>query len=688
MKKLSLLLSFVLVAALTSHSQIPLYQPCHFEEGLQERYRSAAENMIGGRLATLAERSGERRGGNQLRTIPVVVHVIHNGGNENISQSQIESQIEVLNEDFGKYPGTNGDGAGVDTKVRFCLARIDPDGDCTNGVVRIQSHLANHQTYQRNLLTELSVWDPARYLNIYVVASINGNVGGYASFPGGPPSEDGIVIRHNLFGRLGTATGLGRTCTHEVGHWLGLYHTFQNGCGSDPCLDGDLVCDTPPVSQANFNCPSNSNSCSNDVPDLDDQVENYMDYTNDACQNMYTNGQSLRMEASLDTIRTLIWSLANLAATGCDSAYVPPTSCPVKADFVALNTQICEGIDVDFSDRSLNGPTSWNWSFPGGVPSTSNVQNPTVNYASTGTYDVELIVSDSAGADTLLLPGYITVSPPGVGDSLPYAEDFDLGIYPPTGMSINNLDGGVTWELDTMASVSGDYSIKINNLINTNYGSADELALPPLNLASAHPDSHVVMRFKWAYAKSDPLYSDELLVLLSTDCGVSFGQIFYRTQNALTTGPTQTTPFVPSPSQWREAQINLNPYRNDSFVQIKIVNVTDGGNNLYIEDIFIGELFNQLLEAGEGMEMESRVRVIPQPNGGQGALEFDLPVAGRVEARVFDGQGKVVGEWTMGEGRVGRNRMRMEAMGLAPGLYRIEVRSGEWMENGSWLIQR
>ena len=162
-----------------------------------------------------------------VKLIPVVVHVIHNGGVENISDAQIQSQIDVLNEDYRKMVGTSGDGSGVDTEVEFCLAKLTPDGRCTNGIVRIQSTLTNHLTYQRAQLKNLSYWDNTRYLNMYVVKTINGGSGiaGYSSFPGGPPDEDGIVVLYNYFGRIGTvaAGSTGRTCSHELGHWFGLY---------------------------------------------------------------------------------------------------------------------------------------------------------------------------------------------------------------------------------------------------------------------------------------------------------------------------------------------------------------------------------------------------------------------------------------------------------------------------------
>jgi PKD repeat protein len=522
-----------------------------------------------------------------IKLIPVVVHVIHNGGTEDISEAQIESQIRIMNEDFGKMQGTKGDGNGVDTKVRFCLAKIDPQGRCTNGIVRIKSELTVHQQYQRALLKELSFWDNTRYLNIYVVKSINGGVGGYASFPGGPPSEDGIVVRNDLFGDIGTAkSGLGRTATHELGHWLGVFHTFQNGCGVDTCLDGDGVCDTPPVDKPNFGCPTNANSCSNDVPDLPDQIDNYMDYTDDNCKSMFSKGQAMRMQASLDSIRWRIWSDSNLISTGCDTNYQAPANCPVIADFITLNRSICTGGKIEFMGKILNVIQSWSWSFQGGTPAASTDQNPQITYNSPGIFDVQLVVSDSFSSDTLFFSGYIEVNQPGLGASLDYYQDFEIDPF--KGLTINNPDGGVTWNLDSTAAKSGRYSLKIDNLINTNYGSVDEIILNDLDLTSLPGGAAAFLQFDWAYARSSPTFSDDLIVLVSNDCGLNYTRVFFSTGVALATGPTQTTPFIPDSSQWKHAKINLFQVKNDSSVQIKLVNVTDGGNNLYIDNIFVG----------------------------------------------------------------------------------------------------
>lgn len=646
--------------------------PCYFDEHANKKRLIETERRIQSAIHRKLASWDLVNSLDSIRTIPIVIHIVHNGGPENISDAQVASQLQILNEDYGKLPGTNGDGNGVDTRVRFCLAGIDPDGNCTNGIVRVKSSLTNHQSYQRALLKELSFWDNSRYLNIYIVKSINGNVGGYSSYPGGPPDEDGVVVRHNQFGNTGTAAkGFGRTTTHELGHWFGLYHTFNNGCGTDVCLDGDYVCDTPPQAAPSFTCVT-MNTCSNDDPDVNDLKENYLNYTPGSCQNMFTSGQKRRMDATLDSIRTIVWSSANLVSTGCESNYSPPSYCPVVADFVTLTPVLCTGNSAYFIDRSLNSPTGWLWTFIGGTPSASTDQNPTVTYASEGTFAIKLVISDSVSSDTLEKINYVTVKLPGRGDPLPFIENFDTGIYPPMSLTINNPDGGVTWELDSLASVSGDYSIKINNFINTNYGSSDELVLPYVDLTTANSDSNVYLSFMWAYAKSDPTYSDEMLALLSSDCGVTYDRVFYRTQNDLATGPTQTTPFVPDSTQWKRASILLNAYRNNSYVQVKIVNVTDGGNNLYIDNIYVGD-GSSITSVREYSSTEKAITVYPNPSGESAIVEYSLSRQAPVNIYVYAPLGQLVKSYSEGMKDVGRHQYTLSLDGLASGIYFVKV---------------
>lgn len=255
--------------------------------------------------------------GGVVYTIPLVVHVFHNGEavgvGANISDAQVLSQIQVLNEDFRRMAGTRGfntDPDGADVEVEFCLAKQTPDGCPTNGIDRVnigqnginETSLPNALT-QMDALKPASIWDPSKYMNMWSVA-FNGGSGllGYAQFPGGTANTDGVVSDYRTFGSDDdpnvTLTGdfnLGRTMTHEVGHYLGLFHTFQGGCAESE--GGDLCADTPAVASGASNgsiCNTGNDSCPTPVG-TPDMVENYMDYSTDVCMNIFTNDQKARV---------------------------------------------------------------------------------------------------------------------------------------------------------------------------------------------------------------------------------------------------------------------------------------------------------------------------------------------------------------------------------------------------------
>lgn len=666
MKILFILLFFI--PAIYSFGQDRIKAPCLFDEYIHQQTIARSEQII----RNNSKPPGQFLKAGNVRVIPVVVHVIHNGGVENISEAQIQSQFEVLNEDYRKMAGSNGDGNGVDSEIEFRLAKINPDGKCTNGIVRIQSTLTNHQTHQRSQLSNLSFWDNTRYLNVYVVKSINNGSAGYASFPGGPDNDDGIVIMHNYFGKTGTASsGLGRTMTHETGHWLGLYHTFNNGCGTDTCLDGDYVCDTPPAaSPTNFNCPV-KNSCTNDFPDINDQVQNYLDYSSDACMNMFTSGQKQRMDATLSALRWNIWQPANVSATGCDSSYVSPP-CNVIADFTSNGKNICRGSAVNFINKSQNSPVTYQWYFPGGNPSTSAIANPTVIYDSVGIYPVTLAATNAIGNDSLTHPDFIVVSEPVPGASLTYSEGFENIVFPPVGITVENPDTGVTWERDTLASVSGIASVKINNLININYGQGDAFILPELDMSS-YPGTPY-LSFKWAYARTSTIYSDELIVLLSKDCGLNFTQIYYKTGNALATAPVQTTPFIPDSTQWKSAKLSLANYITYNNVVIKFVNVTDGGNNLYIDNIQVGD--TAFISETNEINSENLITIFPNPANSGLTIKYTLPQAEKVNLSIYNIEGKKFILMENKNQEAGVYSLPVNPDLLSPGIYFLQMDTG------------
>jgi len=237
----------------------------------------------------------------EIIIIPVVVHVLYNNNSQNISDDQIRSQLDVLNEDFRRMNTDKSNtpdafkANAADTRIMFCLAQINPEGYPAKGIVRKYTSTTIFDVNDAMKFTAAggdNAWNSKKYLNIWV-CNMGSNAIGYASQPGGQADRDGVVIQYTAFGRIGILMSnfnKGRTSTHEIAHWLGLTHIWgDNECGNDG------IDDTPQQSSYNNNCPSfpSVSSCS---PDSNgDMFMNFMDYTNDACMNLFTNGQKTKM---------------------------------------------------------------------------------------------------------------------------------------------------------------------------------------------------------------------------------------------------------------------------------------------------------------------------------------------------------------------------------------------------------
>ena len=258
----------------------------------------------------------------KIVTIPVVVHVVHRTAAENISTAQIESQINSLNKDYGaRNPDKSRTpnvwaGFVTDTRIQFALATTDPNGKATQGITRTnttKTSFGSDDSVKSVASGGADPWPSDKYLNIWVCTLGDGLLG-YAQFPGGPPSTDGVVILNRAFGTTGTAAdpfNLGRTVTHEIGHWLNLRHIWGD---TEDCTGNDFVDDTPQAQSPNFGKPTFPHvSCTNGPNG--DMFMNYMDYVDDAAMVMFSPGQVVRMQATLAGPRaTLVISAQHLTS--------------------------------------------------------------------------------------------------------------------------------------------------------------------------------------------------------------------------------------------------------------------------------------------------------------------------------------------------------------------------------------
>jgi hypothetical protein len=283
---------------------------------------------------------------NEIITIPVVVHVLFNNADQNISTEQVLSQLEVLNKDFRLL---NTDKAllpdafktfSADARIMFCLAKVDPDGRATTGINRKytkKEFFSGDDGMKFSSMGGVNNWDTERYLNIWVCRMF-GRVLGYATPPGGDITKDGLVINYDVFGTTGkvrASFNKGRTTTHEVAHWLGLKHIWGDvSCGDDE------VEDTPRQKSYNFGCPSfpRTTDCSPNANG--DMYMNYMDLTDDACMNMFTQGQKSKMRSifSLKGSRNSFLRSYQCDASLATSGPLPEDSIPVKvpADLIQI----------------------------------------------------------------------------------------------------------------------------------------------------------------------------------------------------------------------------------------------------------------------------------------------------------------------------------------------------------------
>jgi hypothetical protein len=359
--------------------------------------------------------------------IPVVVHVVHNNGTENISDAQINHQLEELNKHFSNFYLASA--PAVNTGIQFILANKDIQNNTITGITRHQSYLYQHKKIkQTDSLMQLGINNlpMTHYLHIWIVKEIldaNGNnlgVKAYATRPGSKfKGSEGVVINYDWIGdyeEYGSpvdANSRANALTHEIGHYLGLYHPFEGGCAgldaSDCAKKGDLCCDVPAVSGQNQNC-SYINSCTETYnSDAPDQKQNYMDYSMPDCKNSYTADQTSIMHITLQTYRQALWQPTHINT-------MTSAHCVLSANFTGDKNFMCTGASETsvFTAYEQNGLDKYEWIvLRNGVLDnslTSTTHTLSISNTTTGIYDIKLIVTSGNSTQEFTLSNALEVS--------------------------------------------------------------------------------------------------------------------------------------------------------------------------------------------------------------------------------------------------------------------------------------
>lgn len=621
-----------------------------------------------------------------IRTIPVVFHVIHGYGEENISKAQIEDQMRIINEDFQRR---NEDASATRSQfqaraanyeVEFKLARIAPDGSCTEGITRTYDPVNmfdDINTSTEEAKGAVAAWDRSKYLNIWIVKEIlssntEGTILGYAQFPGQRATTDGIVMIHDRVGTIGTANlgDKGRALTHEIGHWLGLFHPFQGGC-----FGGDGVSDTPPVDEPSYGCTAgqNPNTCNNDSEV--DMVENFMDYANGGCMNAFTQGQLTRSNGYLNSISTrgANISAANLIATGVNTN----PSCGPIADFWYASDKltICEGQSIDYTDLSYNGTvTSRTWTFEGGTPANSSVSNPRIVYNTAGVYKVELEVGNNEGTDKLTRTLFINVTPGTASLKAPGGQDFE------NAGSINKWqldeEEGYGWKVNNSTGFSGNSCLQADIDENTDVGFRVSAIAEPIDISDYA--GLLNLHFKYAYARRVSTASERLLVMGSSDCGETWNILSVFLNANLETSSVSPDWSPSSASDWASAELDISRYAGSKNLYIRFDVLGQQGNSIYLDDINIGSFALNVANAKKDVNLY----LVPNPAQNEVAIR-SADIKGKMTVSIVDITGRLLLQQNLEP-----NIATINTSSLTNGVYHVIVQSDNLQWSKKLIISK
>jgi PKD repeat protein len=575
-------------------------------------------------------------------TIPVAVHVVRsNSGAWDVPDNQITAQINVLN---AAYANTN---------FQFSLASVDRTNNST------WSQHSPGSAAESAMKSALAI-SPATTLNLYA-CNIGGGLLGYATFPWSYAESSymhGVVCLYSSFpGGTAVPYNLGDTATHEVGHFVGLYHTFQGGCNGQ----GDYVSDTPAEQSPAYGCPEGRDSCRRQAGL--DPIHNFMNYTDDDCMYEFTSGQSVRMDAQMALYRPTM-----LGGGGCS-----PT---VSANFSGNPTSGDAPLAVSFTDQSSGSPTSWSWNFGDG--GTSTAQNPSHTYTVAGTYTVSLTATNACGNNTNTKTDYITVNGGGGTWTTITYDDFEsgMGSFTDGGSDMSRYTGGTyAWQ----GSAAAD--------IQDNSGVASSFY---------HTAGYNVTGYQ-------TLEVEFYFVAISMENNEDFWVQYYN-GSAWQTVAVFAAAVNINNNTWYVATVPISrtSYNFPTNAKIRFMcDASDNNDDVYIDQItFRGtssaRVASQRLvatgpivvEAREG-GMPERVELMqnyPNPFNPRTTISFTLTEDTPVKLDVFDVSGRLVASLLDGAKPAGIHDVEFNASSLSSGIYFYRLIAGDYVQKRKMVL--
>ncbi|MBT1712122.1 T9SS type A sorting domain-containing protein [Fulvivirgaceae bacterium PWU5] len=631
--------------------------------------------------------------------IPVVVHIVHNGEavgvGGNISDDQVLSQIAVLNKDYNRLntdaDQTPSDFAGVagSIAIEFVLARQTPAGGPTNGIVRVKGSKTTWSINDNTQLKAQSYWPSEDYLNIWV-CRLSGYLG-YAQFPISDldgledyqqelAATDGAVFSYKDFGSsfegYGTFAGLdtkynrGRTATHEIGHFLGLRHIWGD---IDNCAGTDYVDDTPAQRTETYDCPSHPLSpagkwCNSKAP----MFQNYMDYTDDACMNLFTQGQIDRMVTVLEnsprrkslltshglmphdpvpndvaitsildlpviscnaspTPTLRVTNLGTLPLTSFNLSYTVNDGTPIVRSFSGLDLANGEHLDINITGIALSRLKN-ELSFALTEPNGLDDESPFDNDRSQTTY-----WDDTRGS----IPMQVTL------------ENQDSLLW----TSVNPVSQHVWEHVKTNSGkinlTNDNHAVYFNGFDDPLLSDQAWYVSPVLDFSQT---AKTTLFFDWSYHRR-PGFSDNVVVMASSDCGTTFTTVYTLPLNS---SDGQTTEWKPAAAgDWTRQAVNLDAYAGQEQVRIAFLFTNGNGNNFYLDNLnfFVPQPFT----------------LYPNPASDNFYIAFNFQEETSASIEVIDAMGKLMRQESLGDARNQNHAVPVDA--LRPGVYVVRVRT-------------